>query len=60
MISRGRPRVNITPGQVRRLADGPTPTTWKQIAAKLGISPATAMRLYKASKQETETGPQKH
>lgn len=53
MISRGRPRVNITPGQVRRLADGPTPTTWKKIAATLGISIATAMRLYKASKQDT-------
>ena len=53
MISRGRPRVSIMPGQVRRLADGPTPTTWKKIAATLGISIATAMRLYKQSKQDT-------
>lgn len=53
VISRGRPRVSIMPGQVRRLADGPTPTTWKKIAATLGISIATAMRLYKQSKQDT-------
>ena len=58
LISRGRPRVSIAPGQVRRLADGPQRTTWKQIADTLGISVPTAMRLYKKSKQET--GPQKH
>lgn len=47
MINRGRPRTTVTPEQVRKLAEGPKPTTWKQIAAELGISTATAMRLYR-------------
>lgn len=52
MISRGRPRTAITAEQVRKLADGPKHTTWRQVADNLGISPATAMRLYKVKEGE--------
>ena len=47
MIKPGRPRVTVTPEQVKALAEGKAPLTWKQIAAELGISTATAMRLYR-------------
>ena len=47
MIKPGRPRVAVTPEQVRKLAEGKRVTTWKQIAAELGISVPTALRLYK-------------
>ena len=54
VINRGRPRTAVTAEQVRKLADGPKHTTWKQIADKLGISPATAMRLYKSKEGKGE------
>ena len=43
----GRPRVKVTPAQVKQLREGAK--SWRQIARALGIGTATAMRLYEAS-----------
>ena len=47
MIKPGRPRTTVTPQQVKALAEGKAPLTWKQISSELKISTATAMRLYR-------------
>ena len=42
----GRPRVKVTPEQVKQLRDGAN--SWREIARALGIGTATAMRLHDA------------
>jgi transposase-like protein len=57
----GRPRVSITPEQVRQLRS--QGASWRQIAKALGIGTATAMRLFLSGMTESrpdirETSPQ--
>jgi len=48
----GRPRATAEPEQVRRLRD--QPGSWRWVARRLGISTATAMRLYKVARSAAE------
>jgi DNA-binding CsgD family transcriptional regulator len=41
----GRPRLTITPDEAKRLREGPTPLSYKQIADRLGVSKSSAKRL---------------
>ena len=57
----GRPRVSVTPEQVRQLKS--QGASWRQIAKALSIGTATAMRLFLSGKTESrphirETSPQ--
>jgi DNA invertase Pin-like site-specific DNA recombinase len=47
----GRPRVSVTPEQVRRLKS--QGRSWRQVAKALGIGTATAMRLFPSEKTES-------